>query len=216
MWQLFLLLVVLGSVIVLFLRQFVDPPGDPAPPNPPSVSLSSPPSPSSFSPSSTSPAEPPVADGGQLEEIGAVEIETLVPLGSDGSYSGLPVEASAPKLEDVFEETTYFAERHFSLEAGETVVGILRELDRGNFNLYVLDSENYQKFSAGEEYHSHSSWISTRRLEISFTAPSSGKWYFVFELNRKLHPRVINLELKKQEKESVGELGESVDGSRDR
>lgn len=138
--------------------------------------------------------------GDQMEEIGSPDPEILEPLASSGTAAPQPLEAAALEEVDVFEETSYFEERHFSLKAGEMVLGKLRELDRGSFNLYVLDSKNYGKFSAGEEYRSEMSRMGARRLELKFRAPAADTWYFVFEMNRKLHPRVINLELKKLEK----------------
>lgn len=132
-------------------------------------------------------------DEHDLEESG----EKLVPV--DLGTKGEKGKELQPVSEgDIFVETSYFKEVVFELEEGEIVAGQVEEIGRGSFNLYIMDEKNFLKFSKGEKYMPERADIDVSSDYVEFKAPRSGIWYFVFELNRKRHERVINIKLEKR------------------
>jgi len=128
-----------------------------------------------------------------LEESG----EKLEPI-NRGNRKGEGILPNPVSEEDIFEETSYFKELVFELEEGESVDGQVEEIGRGSFNLFIMDEENFLKFSKGEKYTPERADIDVSSDYVEFKAPRSETWYFVFELNRKRHERVININLKKR------------------
>ena len=128
-----------------------------------------------------------------LEEFG----EKLVPVRSE-NRSGKGSTLVPVSEEDIFVETSYFKEIMFELEEGEIVAGPVGEIGRGTFNLHIMDEENFQRFSKGEKYVPERTNTDVSSGHVEFEAPRSGTWYFVFELNRKRHERVINVKLEKK------------------
>jgi hypothetical protein len=116
---------------------------------------------------------PPLGPGSVSPSISAPQ---AIP--SRTSPPRLPPENQGPNLNPTIAKDDYM-EYDVDLEAGKNFLGEVTA--DGLVNVYLLDEENMDNLDEGEEFWSETGEECVETVNLEFTAPSKGKWFFVIE-----------------------------------
>jgi len=85
---------------------------------------------------------------------------------------------------------------------GDTILGILEEIDRYEFDYHILSEEALDDFLAGDEFYSTDAGFDEYLYKIRFKIPAkpSGHWYLVLDAPGKQLDRDVQVRLRKARK----------------
>ena len=81
----------------------------------------------------------------------------------------------------------------YRLKKGHRLKGLAKEVDRQDFNFYIVDEDNYARYCNGDMFTTIFNRDKVNTVAINVLIPYNEKWYLIFEGYRKQYERRVRV-----------------------